>query len=97
MQLNASLGWTKGRHLVHAGFQLPDWSERGFDDRTNFGGTFYFANLPLYQAGRPYSFVQQQGNGVLSFLEKQPAIEVDDAIGDVHRLAPVPSVPLAGH
>jgi outer membrane receptor protein involved in Fe transport len=78
MQLNASIGWTKGRHLVQAGFQLPDWSERGFDDRTNFGGTFYFANLPLYQAGRPYSFVQQQGNGVLSFLEKQVGAYIKD-------------------
>ena len=78
MQINASLGWTKGRHLVQAGFQLPDWSERGFDDRTNFGGTFYFANLPLYQAGRPYSFVQQHGNGVLSFLEKQVGAYVKD-------------------
>lgn len=78
MQMNASLGWTKGRHLVQAGFQLPDWSERGFDDRTNFGGTFYFANLPLYQARRPYAFVQQQGNGVLSFLEKQVGAYVKD-------------------
>ena len=78
MQLNASVGWTKGRHLVQAGFQLPDWSERGFDDRTNVDGTFYFANLPLYQAGRPYSFVQQQGNGVLSFLEKQVGAYVKD-------------------
>jgi len=78
MQLNASLGWTKGRHLVQAGFQLPDWSERGFDDRTNFGGTFYFASLPPYQAGRPYAFVQQRGNGVLSFLEKQVGAYVKD-------------------
>ncbi len=78
MQLNASLGWTKGHHLVQAGFQLPDWSERGLDDRSNFGGTFYFANLPLYQARRPYSFVQQRGNGVLSFLEKQVGAYVKD-------------------
>src|SRR5262245_5322922 len=78
MQLNASLGWTKGRHLVQVGFQLPDWSERGFDDRSSFGGTFYFANLPLYQAGHPYSFVQQQGNGVLSFLEKQVGAYLKD-------------------
>jgi hypothetical protein len=78
MQLNASLAWTKGRHFVQAGFQLPDWSERGFDDRTNFGGTFYFANLPSYAAGTPYSFVQQQGNGALSFLEKQVGAYVKD-------------------
>ena len=38
VNLNESLAWTKGRHLVQAGFQLPDWSRRGFYDRSNFGG-----------------------------------------------------------
>jgi hypothetical protein len=63
---------------VQAGFQLPDWSRRGFDDRSNFGGTFYFANLEAYAASRPYSFVQQQGNGDLAFLEKQVGVYVKD-------------------
>src|SRR5262249_1514630 len=70
-QSNASLTWTTAHHLVQTGFQLPDWSRRGFYDRTNLGGTFYFAGLTAYEAGRPYSFVQQQGNGDLAFLEKQ--------------------------
>ena len=52
MNLNESLAWTKGHHLVQAGFQLPDWSRRGFYDRTNFGGTFYFSGLDAY-ASRP--------------------------------------------
>ena len=30
---------------MQAGFQLPDWSRRGFYDRTNFGGTFFFSGL----------------------------------------------------
>ncbi|MGH9141618.1 MAG: carboxypeptidase regulatory-like domain-containing protein, partial [Vicinamibacterales bacterium] len=29
MNLNESLGWTRGHHLIQAGFQLPDWSRRG--------------------------------------------------------------------
>ena len=70
MNLNESLAWTKGHHLVQAGFQLPDWSRRGFYDRTNFGGTFSFSGLDAYAAGRPYAFTQQQGNGDLAFLEK---------------------------
>ena len=71
INLNESLAWTKGHHLIQAGFQLPDWSRRGFSDRTNFGGTFAFSGLDTYAAGRPYAFTQQQGNGNLSLLEKQ--------------------------
>lgn len=78
MQLTESLGWTKGRHLVQAGFQLPDWSRRGFFDRTNFGGTFFFADLDAYTAGRPYAFIQQHGNGDLAFLEKQVGAYIKD-------------------
>jgi hypothetical protein len=77
-QSTASLAWTKGRHLVQTGFQLPDWSRRGFDDRTNFGGTFYFANLNAYAAGHPYAFIQQRGNGDLALLEKQVGAYVKD-------------------
>ena len=78
MQMASSIAWTKGSHLIVAGFQLPDWSRRGFYDRTNFGGTFYFANLTAYSAQQPYSFVQQQGNGDLAFLEKQVGAYVKD-------------------
>ncbi|HYM24636.1 MAG TPA: TonB-dependent receptor, partial [Vicinamibacterales bacterium] len=78
MQATASLAWTKGRHLVQTGLQVPDWSRRGFEDRTNVGGTFYFADLPSYAAGLPYAFIQQQGNGNLAFLEKQIGAYIKD-------------------
>ena len=67
-----------GRHLVQAGFQLPDWSRRGFYDRTNFGGTFYFSGLDAYASGMPYAFTQQQGNGDLALLEKQVGTYIKD-------------------
>jgi hypothetical protein len=78
MQATESLAWTKGRHLIQAGLQLPDWSRRGFFDRTNLGGTFYFSNLDAFAAGQPYAFIQQQGNGDLAFLEKQVGTYVKD-------------------
>jgi hypothetical protein len=78
MNLNESLSWTSGRHLVQAGFQFPDWSRRGFFDRTNFGGTFYFSGLDAYATGRPYSFTQQSGNGDLALLEKQLGTYIKD-------------------
>ena len=78
INLNESLSWTRGRHFVQAGFQLPDWSRRGFYDKTNFGGSFFFANLVAYESGRPYAFTQQQGDGDLAFLEKQVGTYVKD-------------------
>jgi hypothetical protein len=78
MRLTESLAWSTGHHLIQAGFQLPDWSRRGFFDRTNVDGTFYFSGLDTYAAGRPYAFVQQRGNGVLAFLEKQVGVYVKD-------------------
>ena len=56
MNLNESLAWTAGHHLIQAGFQLPDWSRRGFYDRTNFGGTFYFSGLSDMTADSIKSF-----------------------------------------
>jgi len=78
INMNESLAWTHGKHLVQAGFQLPDWSRRGFYDRSNFGGTFYFSSLDTYAARQPYAFTQQQGNGDLAFLEKLIGTYVKD-------------------
>jgi hypothetical protein len=78
MQLTQSLSWTTGHHLIQAGFQLPDWSRRGFNDHTNVAGTYSFAGLTAYEGGRPYSFLQQQGNGDLAFLEKVVGTYVKD-------------------
>ncbi len=78
INLNESLSWLHGPHQVHAGFQLPDWSRRGFEDRTNFGGTFFFAGLDAYAHGTPYAFTQQRGNGDLALLEKQLGLYLKD-------------------
>src|SRR5438094_219140 len=69
-QLMESVGWTTTQHFVQWGFQIPDWSRRGFEDRSNFGGTFYFSSLDAFAKGQPYAFVQQQGNGVIAPVEK---------------------------
>jgi hypothetical protein len=78
INLNESLVWIHKKHLVQAGFQLPDWSRRGFYDHTNFGGSYYFAGLDEYTAGKPYSFTQQSGNGDIALLEKQVGAYLKD-------------------
>jgi outer membrane receptor protein involved in Fe transport len=78
MQMNENVTLSAGHQTIQAGFQVPDWSRRGFYDRTNFGGTYYFSNLDTYAAGRPYAFTQQRGNGNLALLEKQVGAYVKD-------------------
>jgi outer membrane receptor protein involved in Fe transport len=78
--LNETITWSSGRHVVKSGFSIPDWSRRGFDDRTNFGGTFSFATLEDYRAGRPYRFEQQRGDGALAFMHEIAGAFVQDQI-----------------
>jgi len=72
--------WSPGRHAVKAGINIPDWSWRGLDDRTNTSGTFYFSSLADYTAGRPYSLVAQRGDGHVAFLEKVVGLFAQDEI-----------------
>jgi outer membrane receptor protein involved in Fe transport len=69
--LTDTVTWSSGRQTVKVGFNVPDWSRRRFDDNTNTGGTFYFSSLADYAARRPYSFIEQVGNGHVTFLDKQ--------------------------
>ncbi len=78
--LNDTLSWSSARHVVKAGFSIPDWSHRRYDDRGNRGGTFSFASLADYVAGTPYLFTQQQGDGSLVFMQKVLAAFVQDEI-----------------
>ncbi len=78
LQLSENLAVTRGTHFVQLGFQVPDWSRRGFYDRSGFGGTYYFSDLGTYASGRPYAFVQQRGNGDVVWLEKVLGMYVND-------------------
>ena len=69
-QLMEMLAYSTGKHLIKVGINVPDLSRRGFDNNSNSAGTFYFSNVANYAQGRPFSFVQQQGNGHIVFLEK---------------------------
>ena len=81
------LTWSKGRHTLKAGVNIPDWSRRRFDDNTNTRGTFYFSSLDAYATSRPYSFIQQVGNGHVTFLEKVVGGFVQDEIRVSPRLS----------
>lgn len=74
------LSYQHGKHLLKFGVDVPDWSRRGLTDHTNFGGTFSFSSLQDYNNRRPFSFIQQSGEGHLVFVEKILAGFVQDQI-----------------
>ena len=73
-EVHTSMTWlltqTVGRHTLKYGFNVPDWSRRGFSDWSNQLGTFYFASLEDYSRNRPFSAVIQRGNPRTVFTEK---------------------------
>ncbi|MDQ6653829.1 MAG: TonB-dependent receptor [Acidobacteriota bacterium] len=77
-QLTEMLSYSTGKHLIKGGVNVPDLSRRGFNNNLNSAGTFYFSSLSDYAQGRPFSFVQQQGNGHLVFLEKAAGFFAQD-------------------
>ena len=62
--------WSQGKHTLRMGVDVPDISRRGLEDATNFLGTFSFSSLQDYLDKRPFSFIQQAGQGKVIFWEK---------------------------
>jgi outer membrane receptor protein involved in Fe transport len=77
-QLNETLSYSSGRHLVKGGVNVPDLSRRGLDNNLNTLGTFYFSSLNDYLLRRPFSFVRQQGDGHVVFFEKVIGVFAQD-------------------
>jgi len=81
-EVHTSITWlltqTVGRHTLKYGFNVPDWSRRGFSDWSNQLGTFHFASLEDYSRNRPFSAVIQRGNPRTVFTEKNLGAFVQD-------------------
>jgi hypothetical protein len=72
--------YTTEKQVIKFGIDIPDISRRGFDDFTNQAGTYSFASLSDYSANRPFSYLVQQGQGHVTFLEKTVAGIFEDNI-----------------
>jgi hypothetical protein len=78
LQLNETLSWSHGKHLIKAGVNLPELGRYSLNDRSNFDGTFQFSSLQDYMQARPFSFVQQQGTSQLVYWQKEVGLFVQD-------------------
>ncbi len=69
MNLNDIVSWSVGKNEIRTGINIPDISRRGLVDNSNMGGTYSFSTLQDYSQARPYSLIQQHGDGRVIFLE----------------------------
>jgi len=74
------LTYVSGKHQLVFGVDVPDISRRGADDFTNMAGTYTFASLADYQAGKPATYLVQRGQGHLVFLERVVSGFIEDTI-----------------
>jgi hypothetical protein len=74
------LTYASAKHELSFGIDVPDISRRGFDDFTNQAGTYTFGSLAAYAAGRPPTYIAQQGQGHVVFLEKVISGFIEDNI-----------------
>lgn len=63
IHINEVVSWTKGRHYLRFGANIPQLSRRAADDHTNRLGTFEYRNLADFQANKPRVYTVQQGTG----------------------------------
>jgi hypothetical protein len=83
-KLNDVVTLSHKNHVLKFGVQVPNLNRRVWDDETNQGGTFSFATLADYSAGRPYVYSVQQGPGHVSFWWREYGAFAQDQV----RIAP---------
>jgi Carboxypeptidase regulatory-like domain len=82
--------YTRGRHMLVFGVDIPDLSRRGSDDFTYQQGAYTFADINAFSANQPSGFRIQTGNGHLVFWERIVSGFIEDSV----RLKPNFSVTL---
>jgi hypothetical protein len=69
-ELATDVDYSKGRHSARAGFLVEGGRYRS-DDVRNLAGTFTFATLEDYEAGRPTTFTRRTGNPLVDVSHAQ--------------------------
>jgi hypothetical protein len=79
IELASDFDYARGRHSARAGFLLEAGRYRS-DDSRNMGGTFTFASLEDYEAGRPTTFTQRSGDPLVKYSHVQFGGYIQDDI-----------------
>ena len=73
----ANVDWARGRHAVRFG-ALVEGGRHVSDARTNYLGTFTFASLADYAAGRPSTYTRRIGDPRVEYSHVQAGLFVQD-------------------
>lgn len=77
---SATSSFQRGSHTIRTGLLMREVARRRFDDRDNFGGTFRFASLGDFEAGRAFAFSARSGTSRLAYWDIEWAGFVQDDI-----------------
>ncbi|HSK09787.1 MAG TPA: hypothetical protein VK911_09430, partial [Vicinamibacterales bacterium] len=77
VEVATDLDYVRGAHSWRTGVQIEAASFRA-DDMTNYLGTYTFASLADYQAGRPSAFTRRIGDPRVSFSTLRAAFYLQD-------------------
>jgi hypothetical protein len=79
IELATDFDYAKGRHSARAGLLLEAGRYRS-DDARNMGGTFTFASLEAYEAGRPTTYTKRSGNPLVEYSHAQVGAYLQDDV-----------------
>jgi hypothetical protein len=72
-----NIDWAKGSHSVRAGALVEGGRFRS-DSRTNYLGTYTFASLADYEAGRPATYALRIGDPLVEYSHWQAGVFIQD-------------------
>jgi hypothetical protein len=77
--LSSDLDYVRGIHSIRTGLSV-DFGSYSSDSTTNYLGTYTFASLADYEAGRPASYTRRVGDPNVSYRTLQSAVYIQDDI-----------------
>jgi len=77
LELATNVDWALGKHAVRFGALVEGGSYRS-DTRTNYLGTYTFASLGDYEAGRPATYTRRLGDPFVRYSHWQAGLFVQD-------------------
>ena len=77
VEFASNIDWARGKHALRMGTLVEGGWFRS-DSRTNYLGTYTFASLAEYEAGRPATYSQRIGNPLVSYSHWQAGFYIQD-------------------
>lgn len=78
LRVNQVLSWSRGSHVIRAGYQIPNVERILALDRRDTIGTYRFSSLERFAAGKPYSWSAQSPSPAIRFWRVQQAAFIQD-------------------